>query len=1043
MSIVRTRSAWLRFALLSTALLLGSLIVPAQGQPAQEDLKKLLQELRDRAELERQRALQAEQEARKQADLARLKALQAEQQARLGLERLRRVEYAHRIGLAEREWLDLNLPGVEQLLADCPEELRGWEWRHLKRLAALSQQQLPARHTGGPMKREVDNQYQVTQISADGRFLGALARPRGFKEPPAVFTVWDLHTGKNVFTSQEFPERGVVDNDGPLALSPDGKLLAGTVDEEQGKSRSVRVWEVSTRKEVGKVTESIPFLKLRLSPDGRRLAAATAERSVGVWDVVRGKRLFLTPFAADQRVETLDFSSDGKRLACGTQAGGVVLLDAENGKAGLTKHLPASVASIAWRPDGAHVAAAAQDDTVVVWNVSDSAEVWRLPRAGRMLAYSPGSGSLVIAGSADEGMRLTVRDAATGREVCSVRTQLPALSALGFTIREETKGRVELVAVATDGRVQFWDALRGQGLTTVQGAGDAVGSVAFSADGQRLAGVSSQGVRLWDTKTVTLAQELKAAGGDLVAFSADGSVLAVARENDNTIRVLDREGNVRTTLPGGHNREVRAVAASRDGKWIASGGYDGTVRLWDAATGKQARTIRVENWFVGSIAFSPDSKTLATGGFSTQLWDVETGKLQRELFRAGTLSVAFSADGKYLAAAENREVRIWDLAAGKQLHLLKGHTEQTNSVCFSPDGSLLASCSGSKQNGDPGEVRIWNVTKGELVHTLGAKVSSFESVAFRPDGKQLASAGDDGNIRLWDPTTGKEARVIEANRKGLAWMLSVVYSPDGKLLAGAGNGGEIGLWNPETGAKVRAIPASRIVEALAFTPDGKRLISGDRNRTVGVWDVATGASALTLAGHLRGIVGLAFHPDGKRLATVGSDETARIWDLATGDERLVIRGAAFCASFSPDGRALATAANDKSVRLWDAATGQEMARFRGHTNNATCVAFHPDGRQLASGALDNTIRVWDAATGQATGVLSGHQASLTGICWGPDGRRLFSGSADATVRIWDPVAALELLALRPHAGAIGRIAISPDGKRLAATAGSAIKLWEP
>ena len=291
----------------------------------------------------------------------------------------------------------------------------------------------------------------------------------------------------------------------------------------------------------------------------------------------------------------------------------------------------------------------------------------------------------------------------------------------------------------------------------------------------------------------------------------------------------------------GHTDFVGSLAFSPDGQTLASGSWDTTIRLWNSQTLRHETTLIGHSSEVSSIAFSPDGQTLASGSWdrTVRLWDPSTGQLKRTLSGYNIqeiTSIAFSPDGQILAggvdsSSRNHTIHLWDTSTGHYKTNLPGHTEQVTFIAFSPDGQILAS--GSEDN----TVRLWNPNTGETKKILTGHTQSVESVAFSRDGQTLASGSRDGTIRLWNPQTGKLKTTLTGYTD---WVSPLAFSPDGEILAGSSPDQRIRLWNAKTHAYKNTLQqGAGHLMAIVFSPDGEMLASGREDGTVRLWDVQT------------------------------------------------------------------------------------------------------------------------------------------------------------------------------------------------------------
>ncbi len=541
-----------------------------------------------------------------------------------------------------------------------------------------------------------------------------------------------------------------------------------------------------------------------------------------------------------------------------------------------------------------------------------------------------------------------------------------------------------------------------------------------------------------------LADVSRASRFTAVAFSPGGRILAGASE-DGTLRLWDVATGREIHRLRGHSDSVLTVAFSADGKILASGSGDRTVRLWDVATSEEIRRLPAHRHDVLGVAFSPDGKTLAAAAEdqSVRLWDLVSGRETRSLegHSDWIRAVAFSPDGKVLASgSDDHTVRLWDVATGDEIRRLEGHRDWVLGVAFSPDSRILASAS------EDGSLRLWQLTEDRPARQLQADAEAVRSVAFSPDGSALASGSGGGGVRLWEVATGAEIRRLAAHSGAVR---AVCFAPGGKTLASASDDRTVRLWDVITGAEIRRLEAhSLAVLTVAFSPAGETLASGSDNGVVRLWDVVTGRESLRPEAQSGAVLSVAFSPDGEHFVTGSDGGSVQLWNARTGAKIREFTGhseAVAAVAFSPDGRTVASGSDDRSVRLWDPEFDEEAGRLDGHTDWVRAVAFSPGGKILATGAVDRTVRLWDLATGREIGRLEGHSLGVRAVAFSPAGKLLASGSSDRTVRLWEVDGGREIRRLEGHRDWVAAVAFSPDGKTLASGAWDedrSVRLWD-
>ncbi len=593
---------------------------------------------------------------------------------------------------------------------------------------------------------------------------------------------------------------------------------------------------------------------------------------------------------------------------------------------------------------------------------------------------------------------------------------------LSRAVFKHTFSQVLSVAFSPDGQllaasdisyeIHVWRVADAQPLLTLKAQDGWCWSVAISPNNQLLASSANGTVDLWNLVTGERCGQLQGSSGRVfsLAFSPDGRFLACGGE-DHQIWVWSVQQQTLLHCLAGHQDEVRSVAFAPQGylqpgqsltrslahHQLASGSYDGTIRLWNLETGiGEAIPTLSKVW---SIAFSPDGQTLASGQHdgSIGLWRVASKTEIRRLHShtEPVRSVAFRPDGRCLASgSQDRSIRLWDWPSGQLNWVLQGHTSWVSKIAFSPDGRTLASSSEDQS------VRLWDSQGKKTLRVLQGYNGGIWSVALTPDGTHLVSGGQDRQVRLWSRVSPGVPQALSGNQ---GWVLSVAVSADGRWIASGGEDCTVRLWDRQTGELVTTWSEhSHEVWSVGFCPDRALLVSSSLDGTLRLWSTETHTCIGVLQGHEGGIWSAAISPDGRRAASGSQDQTVRIWDLdrqvcvqTLACKGMWVRGVAF----SPDGRFLVSTGSNGYIMLWDIKLNQ-CTVLGTHDSLVLSTAFSPDGAWLATCSGDTHIKLWHLKTRRCHQTLVGHHKWVRHLCFSADAQQLISCSQDGTIRVW-------------------------------------------
>jgi WD40 repeat protein len=578
-------------------------------------------------------------------------------------------------------------------------------------------------------------------------------------------------------------------------------------------------------------------------------------------------------------VRACAWSPDGIRIASASEDNMLRIWDAESGQSlhTLTGHKD-SVSACAWSPDGTRIVSASLDKTLRIWNAKSGRCLRTLighKHSVSGCSWSP-NGTRIVSGSDDDTLRIW--DTESGQCQRALTGHEADVNGCAWS-----PDGTRIVSASDDQTLRIWGAESGQRLRTLSGHLGRVSGCAWSPDGTRIVSASRDGtLRIWDAQSgqciCTLAGHENSPNS--CAWSPDGTRI-VSSSVDHTLRIWDSESGQSLRVPTGHGMVVNGCAWSPDGRRIVSASADRTLRIWDAASGQGLCTLTGQEVSGYGCAWSPDRTQIVSASDDKMLriWDAASGQCLRTMIghEAMVRSGAWSPNGRQIVSASwDTTLRIWDAQSGQNTAVSTGHEDFVWNCEWSPDGTLFVSASRDKT------LRIWNAESGACLRTLTGHEHYVYGCAWSPDGTRVVSASADKTLRIWDSKSGQSLLTLAGHED---FVYGCAWSPDGRRIVSASEDDTLRIWDAKSGQCLRTLIGHEdFVASCGWSPDSTRIVSASDDKTLRIWDAEPGECTLILTGHQATVRSCAWQREGRFIVSSARDGTLRIWDAETGAE---------------------------------------------------------------------------------------------------------------------------------------------------------------
>jgi len=838
--------------------------------------------------------------------------------------------------------------------------------------------------------------------------------------------LWDTATGTCLKVLQ-----GHRDGIHSVAMSPDGKWgLSGSADS------TVKLWDLAAGT-CARTLEGHSFVvkSVTLSPDARYALSASMDLTLRLWDLATGACIHILS-GHEGFVMTVSFSPDGRHAISGASDKTLMLWDLEGGKCLHTfSGHTATVCTVAFSPDGKEAISAGLDSSLRLWDVQTGSCLHSFSEqkgAINSLAFS-GQGTWALSGASDSTIKLW----RLGLE--------PSLRAFRAPFH---LSRITSSSESAELRIRFEELINESREALNEGSFEDAFEALRKARSLKGFGRLKESLDLWNEAGSHLRKKglrgawrdhvLKGHGSGVnaLAMSADGTRI-LSGSSDGTMKLWDRaSGDCLVTFEGTHSElnPIHAVALSKDGTRALSGHNDSMIRLWDTATGEHLKDIRGHDGIVNCLAFLQEGRKIISGSQDhlIKLWETNSG-LCLATFQGHSdmvTSLSLSADEEYLLSGScDTSIILWEVRAGRKIDARKDSDRVVAAVSLSEDGKKALTGSYDKS------MKLWDLSSSRRLTTFQGHENTVISVALTADGKWALSAGLDQRLKIWDLEKGSCLRTLEGHTNHIK---AAVLTPDGRWAVSAGDDGAIFTWELDWDFN---------------TADEQEDTAGYRASTQGIRKATLTLESLSAPEGTGLTATISFRAsDSKERETTAPAAAARPVAMPVAEK------AAEGATMSPSAMSAPSEPRPAAPhqKQGSAPYSPEKKAFRkalrqcflvrameGHMKGISSLAISGCGQWALSGDYESRLRFWNLRDGKMIRELEGHSGIVSTVAISPDGRRGLSGSWDETMKLWDLGTGKCLHTFTGTSGIVRSVAFSPDGRwAVSGDTGNIIRIWD-